>query len=140
MIYLTISGTKFYGIIDDIGNNTYVATRFWHVYFFPVFYKGTYLCWGNPHEKMNYLRIPISWRSILTIFLRPLSFLFLVVGVLFFIVAIGDTTDKTYFKILVLAILQISLGVGGFFLYGKLKYTSPARKRELSRFLKSFKN
>lgn len=140
MIYLSIFGTKFYGIVDEVGNNTYVATKFWHILFFPIFYQGTYLCWGNPHEGMNCLRIPVSWRSILTIFLRPLSFLFLAGGVLFLAAAIGNTADSTYSKIIFLAILQISMGVGGFVLYGKLKYTSPARKRELGRLLKSVRN
>ena len=126
-----IFGKRFYGPVDEHPGMFYVATSFWHLWFFPLIPCESWLLFEDSVGRSGLQGVPIalSWKSVLFAWFRAICTVF---GVIFSIAALGGFLlfqppgTKTW-RSLFLAGLMI----GGLFLTRGLRRASPTRTLEL---------
>ncbi len=65
-----IYGTRLCGVVDEMPDGSYVATRFFHIMYIPILPLRTYWVISEEGRSFRGHRLPLSLKSILVAFLR----------------------------------------------------------------------
>ena len=89
-----IYGTRLMGKVDQVEALGHVATQFFHLYYVPLIPTGSYLVLSEQGDDFRGVSVPLSFKSVLTAWLRAGTFLGFVVCTIVAIVTIADKKNE----------------------------------------------
>lgn len=132
---LYVYGHRLYGKIDECGT-TYLATRFFHIWFIPLIPLGTDLVLFRQGKDYRFFPQPFSGRSILAALLRTWGVFFLLVpGLPLFIGAFVDPKFVHPVPVVLWFLLHAAAVVYSFFRLGQLSPVEKAQRMVYSSFV-----
>lgn len=87
---VVIYGTRLMGKVDRVDALGHVATQFFHLYYVPLIPTGSYLVLSEQGDDFRGVSVPLSFKSIVTAWLRAGTFLGFVACTIIAIVCLGD--------------------------------------------------
>lgn len=133
---MIVFGTRLFGKVDDVPGAFHVATRFFHVSFFPLIPMGSWIVLESSKESgfmsssWSGVQLPsLSWSSIGMAWLRTLS-IYGAVGLA--IVALASADDGGPKKIAIASFLAL-LCLGALFYSYKITKMTPERAEAFAR-------
>ena len=91
-----IYGTRLMGKVDQVEALGHVATQFFHLYYVPLIPTGSYLVLSEQGDDFRGVSVPLSFKSVLTAWLRAGTFLGFVVCTIVAIVTIADKRTRRF--------------------------------------------
>jgi hypothetical protein len=83
-------GHDYYGWVDRVPGLFYVKTRFFHIWWFPLVPKESWVVADDGQDQDGY-RIPLCWKSVIVAWSRYfLGFMFMCAGLGIFLIFAGD--------------------------------------------------
>jgi hypothetical protein len=105
-----IYGTRLMGKVDRVEALGHVATQFFHLYYVPLIPTGSYLVLSEQGDDFRGVSVPLSFKSIVTAWLRAGTFLGFVVLTILTIIAVGDQKNGLGPAILNACLAALCLG------------------------------
>ena len=129
---IVVWGTRLYGKVDRTPSGVHVATRFFHMQFFPLIPMGSVIVLRGD----NAVKAPFSFKSMLVGYVRSAGFVFGVFGAIFAVVMMGGGASNLAQGAIMLGMSAMALGVaiGSYFIPGIGRATE-ARIAEMDKYL-----
>ena len=88
-----VFGSRLYGKVDNVKGLFYVATKFGHFDYFPLFPAGSWIVTEKTGNGWRGVPIPVSFKSILMGWLRAVAVLAIVLGAVGMVAAIDEMSN-----------------------------------------------
>ena len=102
-----VFGRKLYGVVDVVPGRFYVATAFYHFYYFPLLPVQSYVLYESSDPEEEYFGAPMElrWKSVLFGYLRPLLVCGGVLAALGGIISISTNEQLTFLGLVALCVV-----------------------------------